>query len=273
MGRFMNVAKSCLENYKTSHINFYRSNCRVNRKGKKVCLSKYFGDRKYSKKRGKFRSDGEPLQYLGDALRAAGFPESMMNRMENTSCVGMALSCLGQAFKATGQSKQWQKVRRFVYANGVGGTSLQHSLQKIGWTVFYWNPETASTIDAETRKWDIQEKNWESKGWHNYRLNRVRNSNRYWYNTIDDKYSMVGFQKGTPSILYNVPFWVGTAHTGYHVFPGTYSEVIEAHSTQPITAYKNMEFSQFAPMKSGGGPRWTATQKYRSGMIALPPGY
>lgn len=272
MRSFLNVAKNCLNDYKRRHNEFYRSNC-INRNGKRVCLSKFYGDRRYSTKRGKFRSDGKPLQYLGDALKASGFPVSMMSKMESTSCVGMALSCLKQAFQATGQSAQWQKVRRFTYNNGVGGTALQHALQKLGWKLFYWNPEPSWSIDSETKKWDAEEKNWASKGWHNYRYVTVMNHNRYWRNKVDDKYTLVGFEDGTPSILYGVPFWVGIAHTGYHVFPGSYEEVIEAHSTQHITAHKNMEFSTFAPMRKGGGPRWTSTQKYRSGLIALPPGY
>jgi len=270
--QLLEVSKNCLETYQRRHIDFYRSNCKtVN--GKRVCLSKFFGDRRYAKKRGKFRSDGKPLQYLGDALRNSGFSTSYMSSMESTSCVGMALTCLKRGFDQTGQSAQWKKVRRFVNQNAVGGTSLQHALQKIGWKLFYWNPTPLDQIDQLTREWDAQEKNWQSKGWHNYRMKRVMRSNRYWFNTIDNKSAMVGFEDGTPYILRNVPFWVGTAHTGYHVFPGTYSKVIEAHSTRHITSVDNMEFSTFAPMANGGGPRWTATEKYRSGMIALPPGY
>lgn len=269
---FMRVAKNCLNSYKDRHISFYNANCRKNGDSK-ICLSKFYGDRRYSTKRGRRRSDGKPLQYLGDALVQNGFPASMMRQMENTSCVGMALSCLKQAFQATGQSAQWDKVRKFTYRNNVGGTALQHALQQLGWRLYYWNPESLSTIDRETKKWDAEEKNWKSKGWHNYRYITVKNHGRYWYNKVDDKYTLVGFGDGTPSILYKVPFWVGIAHTGYHVFPGTFENVIEAHSTRHITSYQNLEFSVFSPMRKGGGPRWTSVEKYRSGMIALPPGY
>lgn len=271
--KLVSVAKDCLEQYKRSHLDFYRSHCLRLSNGKTRCLSKYYGDRRFTKKRVEYRSDGKRLSSLSAELRKYGFNPSLINQMESTSCVGMAIQCLGRGFKATGQNAQWKKIQRFYRANAVGGTSIQYALAQIGWKTFYWNPESASTIDSETRKWDAQEANWKSKGWHNYRLRTVTNSNRYWFNYIDDKYSMVGFEDGTPSILYNVPFWVGTAHTGYHVFPGTYQYVIEAHSTRGITSKDNLEFSQFAPMKQGGGPRWTATEKYRSGMIVLPPGY
>lgn len=273
INQLLEVSKNCLQNYKASHINFYRNNCRTKRDGTKVCLSKYYGERKYSKKRGARRADGQRLEYLGDALKNSGFSLDYMRTMETTSCVGMALSCLKQGFERTGQSAQWKKVISFVRKNNVGGTSLQHALQKLGWRLFYWNPVPLNKIEREAKKWDIEEKNWKSKGWHHYRYVTVMNHNRYWYNTIDDKFSMVGFGEGTPNVIRNVPFWVGIAHTGYHVFPGTYADVIEAHSTRHITSYTNMEFSKFAPFAQGGGPRWSSTEKYRSGMIALPPGY
>jgi hypothetical protein len=271
--RLLSVAKVCLEEYQTKHINFYRSNCIRLSNGKTKCLSKYFGDRRFTKKRVEYRADGQRLSSLAGELRKHGFNASLINQMESTSCVGMAIQCLRRGFAATNQMTQWNKIAKFYRRNGVGGTSIQFALAKLGWRTFYWNPETTRTIDSETKKWDVQEANWQSKGWHNYRYKSVMNKNRYWFNYIDDKYTMVGFEDGTPQILYSVPFWVGTAHTGYHVFPGTYERVIEAHSTKGITDVNNMEFSQFAPMKQGGGPRWTATQKYRSGMIVLPPGY
>ena len=96
-------------------------------------------------------------------------------------------------------------------------------------------------------------------------------NNTYWYNKVDNKTDMVGFGNGEPEVLQNAPFWVGTANTGYHVFPGTYGDVVEAHSTRHITSVDNLEFSRFAPFAQGGGPRWTNTEKYRSGLIAIPP--
>ena len=271
--KLLSVSKNCLEEYKQRHISFYRSNCIRLSDGNKRCLSKFYGDRRFTKKRVEFRSDGQRLSSLSAELRKQGFNPALINQMESTSCVGMAISCLRKGFRATNQMDQWNKIARFYRANAVGGTSIQYALAKLGWRTFYWNPESTSTINSETKKWDAQEKNWKSKGWHNYRYIRVMNHNRYWFNYIDDKYTMTGFGEGTPQVLHSVPFWVGTAHTGYHVFPGTYGNVIEAHSTRGITSINNMEFSVFAPMKNGGGPRWTATEKYRSGMIVLPPGY
>ena len=99
----------------------------------------------------------------------------------------------------------------------------------------------------------------------------LRARSTYWYNKVDDFKEFVGFDQTTPERLFKSPFWIGTAHTGYHVFPGTYETVIEAHSTRHITSINNLERSEFSPMRPGGGPRWAPKQKYRSGLIALPP--
>ena len=81
----------------------------------------------------------------------------------------------------------------------------------------------------------------------------------------------MGFGKKTPYLTSQTKFWVGIANGGYHVFPGTYLNVVEAHSTRHITSIDNLEFSDFNPLASGGGPRWSRTEKYVSGMIAIPP--
>ena len=266
------VAARCLEEYQEEHLSYFDSNCHF-QSGKKLCLSKFYGERRYSKFKGQFRPDGTPLTYLGDELRKYGFPISKMDEMENTSCVGMALDCLKQGFLATGQSNQWDKILRYTKANGVGGTALQDGLSRLGWKTYYWNPAPASSIIDDMKRWDAEEKNWQSKGYHAYRYNNVKKKGTYWFNKVDNSTDLVGFGQGEPKRLQNVPFWVGTAHTGYHVFPGTLGDVVEAHSTRNITAEDNLEFSRFSPFAQGGGPRWTRTEKYRSGLIVIPPGY
>lgn len=264
---FKTVAGLCLEGYRNEHLSFYYDNC-VERDGKKICLSKFYGERRYSKKVNDYRPDGAPLEYLGDVLSQLGFSNSYLNVLENTSCVGMALDCLRRAFTATEQREVWGRVLKFTQDNGVGGTALQEALRRLGWKVYYWNP---SNKTAEMKKWDVEENSWKSKGHHEYRYNRVMSHGTYWFNKVDDRTSMVGFGGGEPEILKDSPFWIGTANTGYHVFPGTFADVVEAHSTRHITAIDNLEFSHFAPMAKGGGPRWTPTEKYRSGLIAVPP--
>lgn len=265
------IAERCLQRYKSEHESYYRSHCWRNRRGGKTCLSKYYGDRRYTTKQGSKRSDGKTLEFLPEALRAFGINPAYANQMESISCVGLALNCLGEGFKQTGQSEEWSQIRKFVSNNGVGGTALQHALSQIGWKTYYWNPAPYWSIDADTQRWDAEERNWQSKGYHSYRLNNVRNRGTYWFNKVDNQTDLVGFGDSVPRILRKFPFWVGTANTGYHVFPGTREKVVEAHSTRHFTAFDNLEFSNFSPFATGGGPRWTNNEKYRSGLIVFPP--
>ncbi len=273
ISQLVKISENCLKRHKQEHLNFYQSNCQTYSNGQRVCLSKFYGERRYSMTRGARRSDGQPLQYLPDALRQAGFNPAYASQMKTTSCVGLALQCLKEGFQQTNQEYTWNQVMHFVRSNGVGGTALQHALSKLGWTTFYWNPSPLEDLAANAQSWDLEEKNWPSKGWHLYRYQRIQSRGTYWFNNVDDAYAMVGFGAGSPRRLESIPFWVGTAHTGYHVFPGTRSEVVEAHSTRDITSRDNIEFSRFAPFQNGGGPRWTRTEKYRSGLIVVPPTY
>ncbi len=269
--RLSKASERCLNSYKNDHEQFYRRNCWRNSRGKKFCLSKYYGDRRYTMRRGSQRSDGKELEFLPDVLRSLGLNPLYAQHMKQISCVGLALNCLEEGFQKTGQNKQWAKIKRFVKANNVSGMALQYALSKIGWRTYYWNPSPYWKIEEFAKRWDHEERNWQSKGYHLYRYNRVINQGRYWFNTVDNSSDLVGFDREQPSILKRFPFWVGTAHTGYHVFPGTQGSVVEAHSTRHITAFDNLEFSPFNPFAPGGGPKWTNTEKYRSGLIVFPP--
>ena len=93
-----------------------------------------------------------------------------------------------------------------------------------------------------------------------------------YFNKVDHKSQLVGFGTTVPAEFRNVPFFVGVAPTGYHVFPGFAGDIIEAHSTRRLDSIDNLERSAFNPLKTGGGPRWTTTEKYRSGLVGIPPG-
>ncbi len=267
ISQLIDESAKCLARHKEEHLAFYKSHCIRGNK----CLSKFYGERRYSMTKGARRSDGKKLKYLPREIRREGFPESWATEMRSTSCVGLALQCLKEGFQKTDQNEQWNKIMTFVRRNGVGGTALQDALQKIGWKIYYWNPTPLDSIVEVATQWDTEEKRWSSKGYHLYRYYRVRNDSSYWYNHVDFKYDLVGFEKTTPTLLYQYPYWVGTANTGYHVFPGTYEKVVEAHSTRHFTSIDNLEFSNFNPLAEDGGPRWTNSEKYRSGLIALPP--
>jgi len=269
--KLVDTSRKCLLRHKEEHLDFFKKTCIKSWRGNNKCLSKFYGERRYSKVKGQRRSDGKKLEFLPKELEKEGFNPELVNYMEATSCVGLALQCLKEGFQATGQSDQWTSIMNFVRQNGVGGTALQDALQKIGWSIYYWNPSAPNVLEENAAAWDAEEKNWQSKGWHLYRYQRVMSRGTYWFNSVDNATDMVGFVDQIPQLLYSYPYWVGTANTGYHVFPGTYEKVVEAHSTRHFTAIDNLEFSDFNPFATGGGPRWTKSEKYRSGLIALPP--
>jgi len=192
-------------------------------------------------------------------------------KMEATSCIGITLKCLNRGFNHMGEGEVWKRIRGFVRANNVQGDALQFALQQLGWKLAYWNPATRLA-----HQWDEAEQNrypsnpkgiW---GRHAMTLNSVKNSRRYYTNRMDDVRSMVNFGTTTPDFIKQVPFFVGIAHLGYHVFAGSFGQIIEAHSTRALTDFYAVETSPFNPLVKGGGPRGGP---YKSGVVAVPPGY
>ncbi len=188
-----------------------------------------------------------------------------------TSCIGLVMRCLKTGFEDTGQAEIWGKLRAYTIANGVQGDALQDGLQKLGWKILYWNPDT-----SKNQEWDLEEQQqypgnpkniW---GQHQTTWSSVMNKQRYYYNVVDDSTSLVDFGRRLPRFMKKVPFFVGIAHLGYHVFPGTYGDIVEGHSTRKVTDKETLEKSEFAPLKSRGGPRGGP---YKTGIVAIPPSY
>lgn len=243
-------ARRYLENIYSDHLAFHR----------RYRVSKYYGDRSVI-----LNTRAKRIE----ALRRAGAPVSLVDQLQPTSCIGLSLNALETGFRASGDAtlvSAFQKIQRFARANDLDGSAVLHALQKLGWKVYFWNPSP-----QDNARWDAEERNWPSKGWHAYRYNTVTNRGNYYYNRVDDKSLLVNFGTQVPAAFRSAPFFIGVAHTGYHVFPGFQGGVIEAHSTRELSSVNNLEKSPFNPLGSGGGPRWTPREKYRSGLIALPP--
>lgn len=250
IGTITKVSRQYLEDVWKEHLAFY----------KKYRVSKFYGDRNLA-----LNTRAERIA----ALRAAGAPASLIDQLQPTSCVGLTLTALGQGFRAPGDpalATAWTKIHAYTRANDLDGCALLNALQKLGWRIAYWNP-----APQNNEKWDAQDGNRKSKGWHAYRYYTVNKFGTYYFNKVDDKTMLVGFGTNVPSAFRSVPFFVGVAHTGYHVFPGFTGDVIEAHSTRRLDSVDNLEKSPFNPLQTGGGPRWTASEWYRSGLIGIPP--
>ncbi len=222
-------------------------------------------------------------------------------KLQNISCIDMTRRCLRIAFEKVGMLSTFNKIDDEVVKNGVSGVVLQKALIDLGWKSFYWNPDT-----SQNASWDEEEKkiappdegkSWNGKwGAHAYRWSRncnpdgtLRNPGKSGgvlctneYNVgreapvpIDDKDLLVNFRMKPPESFKKVPFWIGVGHAGYHVFPGFQGgKIIEAHSQRPLRSHYNLEVSVFNPLDQGnkGGPRWTRSERYRSGVIVVPPG-
>jgi hypothetical protein len=252
------TASSCLTEVYEDHVEFY----------KKWKISKYYGNRK---------PEHQTAEGLRGQLEKYNAPASLISEMEPISCIGLTVKCLSRGFDKAGMQSTWGKIQKVLAVNNKFlGTDLQNMLQQLGWKILYWNPSPESN-----QAWDLEDqaltplakgKSWMPVwGGHAYRYNTVMKKQNYIGLHVDDAKTLVGYNTTIPEAFKQVPFFVGTAHAGYHVFPGKFGQVIEAHSMRTINAFENLEVSDFNPLGPGGGPRWTRTEKYRSGVIAIPP--
>jgi hypothetical protein len=225
-------------------------------------FSPYYGDRGYFGK----------LSYAGKAsyLQQHRFDPALLSQMEPISCVELMLNCLGEGFDGAGQGTLWARIRQFTLGNDVDGLATQYALELLGWKTLYWNPDT-----RQNSQWDAREQAKDPTnlkrlwGHHEEFWKLVQRKGRYLNNEVNDSRTLVNFGTRPPPFLQNIPFFVGIAHGGYHVFPGTYGEVVEGHSTRKITDPKSLQSAPFNP-EGGGGP---TDGSYHSGLITVPGKY
>jgi len=250
-------AAQYLDDVYADHLAFY------NRWG----VSKYYGNR---------RKDYQTRAGRVAALQSLGKPASLADQQVGTACILLAMQCLKQGFAAAGLSTIWDKIHAVLKVdNAFLGTDLQLMLQQLGWKIYYWNPNPSKN-DA----WDEDDQRLSppkaGKAWnpvwggHALRYKSVIDRRVYYETKVDNASALVNFGTAPPAAFKNVPIFIGIAHAGYHVFPGRRGDVIEAHSMRNLDARDNLEVAPFNPLASGGAPRWTRTEKYRSGLIAVP---
>ncbi|MFZ2956102.1 MAG: hypothetical protein WA705_04325 [Candidatus Ozemobacteraceae bacterium] len=266
------TGKRCLERVWATHLDFFQ----------KWKVSKFYGDRNP-----KLDTREERLEIV----RKVGAPDRIVDEMQGISCIGLTRQCLREGFEATKEPlliSLWKKIDADVIANGVSGMVLLAHLQQLGWKILYWNPgpdlnakwdlEEPTLIQGKPVSWDSGVKNAEgnfiyhpSWGLHAYRYKFVMNKGVYYTIRVDDKEMLVGFNDKLPESFKKVPLFVGVAHAGYHVFPGALGKVIEAHSMRNLDSIDNIQVGEFNPLASGGSPRWTRIEKYRSGVVGIAP--
>jgi hypothetical protein len=246
------TAAACMKNDLALHNQYMR----------KYGVSKFFGENTDFARASK--------DQRREMLAELGHDPDLVNEMLPTSCVGLALKCLSQGFKAANQGEIWEKLRVYTKANGQSGLALQEGLRALGWKVFYWNPDPSRSAEWDKyERWVDPKDTGHNWGYHQEHWLQVQKSQRYLYNHVDDFKTFAGFGVNPPSVIQRAPIFVGTGHGGYHVFPGYYGNVLEAHSIRPLTDPHTVQLEPFNPMANGGGPNGL----FRSGLIALPPGY
>jgi len=259
VGQISAVASDCLDATYADHLDFFNT----------WGVSKYYGDRNpaYATKAG-----------LLAALATYGKPAELVDQLEPISCIGLAMRCLKSGFESVGMINTWDKIyAKLAIDKKFLGSDLQKNLIALGWQSYYWNPDPSK--NAEWDKED-QELNplkpgavWNAVwGGHAYRYYQATKKGYYHEPAlpVHDAVSLVGFKDVQPEFFQTAPFFIGIAHAGYHVFPGRDGEVIEAHSMRKLDSIENLEYSEFNPLANGGGPKWTAKERYRSGLIVIP---
>lgn len=251
------TATTCLVDTYSEHVRFFE----------KWKISKYYGNRKPEHRTEALRRR---------ELQKFGAPENLISQLEPISCIGLTISCLEKGFAAANLTATWEKIhKQLSVGNRFLGTDLQSMLVQLGWKSLYWNPDPSQNVtwDAEDRvlvplkpgrKWMPV---W---GGHAARYAGVLKRGDYAGIPIHDATTLVGFKNRPPPDLARVPLFIGTAHAGYHVFPGFGAKVIEAHSMRALNDPQSLEVSVFNPI-GGGGPKWTRSEHYRSGVLVIPP--
>ena len=269
VGTIVKVSAKCLDDKYAVHLAFY----------KKYGVSKFYGNRRKD-----YRTDAQRREVLRSYGYSWAQVDEIAPQLRGTACITMAMECLEKGFVAADMKGTWAKINaKLAIDDKFYGTDLQVMLQELGWRIYFWNPDPSSN-----ERWDEEDRylnpltdemiargqDWNPVwGGHATRYNSVMRNGTYYRTRVDDRQALVGFSTRPPAAFRNVPFFLGIAHAGYHVFPGRYGEVIEAHSMRELNSRDNLEFSAFNPLAPGGGPKWTRSEKYRSGLIAVPPGY
>jgi hypothetical protein len=230
-------------------------------------VSKYFGDR---------NKDYSSVVKRRAELRRLGKPEALAEQQVPIACIVLAKRALGQGFAEHGGESVWSQIDSHLRANGHLGSDLVTMLGRLGWRTCYWNPDPSKseTWDEEDRRLVPLKpgKTWMAEWGGNAIHDRVvREKGVYGKIPVSERTLLVGFGKQVPVAVRDSPFLVGIANGGYHVFPGSFGQVIEAHSMRSITDAATIESAPFNPLAAGGAPRWSPSVKYRSGVLALPP--
>lgn len=195
----------------------------------------------------------------------------MKRKKKGTSCVTLARDCIRYAFAQVRNrhiDSASAKIMEEFSRSQAMGTVFINLLRDVGWKVYYWNPDTSRNDEFDLFERYYQPKFSDNTGYHRYIYSRIAREGKYLevnYNRhlgptqsltkhtvyVDDARTLTNFGDDTPRFLKDEPFYMGIAHMGFHVFLGSYGEVIEGHSKRPVSDSTILERSDFNPLEDG----------------------
>ncbi len=186
--------------------------------------------------------------------------------LEMTSPLLWALKHVKAAYTAAGKKERAEQIARIVEKNGSKAKDLIIELQKDGWHSIYWNPDVNHVAESNERKKTLHERSWQEAQRGEYLNGKIKVD----YKLVNYRPSPGSKTKKSVSGLKNlkrVPFWVGMANYGKHMFAGYHGHVTEVYNMEMPTSPRLIMDSEFA--------NWTGhykSEKLLSGIIMVPPG-
>lgn len=235
-------------------------------------------------------NDKQKLDYINKSKKPGTLPEMP----KETSCIGFVQNFLRTGYSLSGMGERYKEIdKRLAWSNGQG-THLLAELQKDGWKLLLWAPDARNpTTRVQNPSKDTAHHTWaygmakQGKGYmkgvlsyghvfEGLKIDYVVSDYRPTLPAINSEDAKTNHAAPTKTktlrnldadeLLQRIPFFVGVANGGYHVYLGSKGMVIESHSTRGPTDNTNIEFrplNQFGLFKN---------ESYLTGVIAVPPG-
>jgi hypothetical protein len=178
-----------------------------------------------------------------------------------SNCISWVKEICRAGYEAAGASDRWKQIRTAVEAGSKKerdrGTVLLEQLQRDGWMGLYFNPDVKNPDAEDKRHVKI----------HRESASHISKHAEYYGLKIFD--ALVNYRPtfGTPRVtpeiecLRRVPFFVGIARAGDHVFVGRNGVVSELHWAE---GPKTRDIMEETPLERFA---WS------SGTLVVPPGW
>lgn len=190
------------------------------------------------------------------------------------------------AYTTIGRSARWQQIVNTVEAQPNRGLALMKELQKDGWEAVYWNPDLQNPESKKSPHGIAAVNAQKFKVFSAAKYKSRKEIPSRGLLKID--HLLLNYRQGAGARerasvsdlekLKTVPFWVGLANFGSHVFVGHHGMISESSSSYaPETplALQRTSFSSWGGslinLPREGAPK-APSSSYLSGILMVPPG-